>query len=630
MRKTKRLLAVGIVGAVVIAACVGSLTLSETEQRTMSYPGSASAGNVVIGQSGTTPAIVFTPATAVDSDTILSLSENCTRWTLNLPSLPVLPALVACMSGSQTCVPTTYSFTGTFTPSGPGPDSCAVTVAYRSNPPVGSGSGSGSGSSNTQTLVIVLNGTGVAPSYAMTVTPAAGTALEYTDIPINTTSTKQQITVTNTGTGALTVTGTNTDPARFPVTSVAGSTFASQPLGVGASAKFDVACNPLLVQSYTATITFQTTPGNLMRSVGLVCNGITSNLVIDPNPAGFARNTLVGAPPADLVINVTNSGAETMFMEVGLTTGGEVSVIGAPMSPLANGGSTTIVLRYTAATEHPFGRIDNLVITHDPGGTRTIAINAEALVGEIGVTPALVDFGPVCPNSEKTSDLMVYATSSGPVNLTSITQPDAPFMVSGTGGQLAPNHGNIISLTARVSATTAGKLDDKFTLNTNIPGAGATHDVQLTGVALPAGVTPTPNVVHFGPGQIRSPTIAKRVTVSNCGESELAITGAHIEGPNAAEFAIVAPEDPGQTIPMMGELEFLVIMNPSTPGTKIAQLVVEHAGGTIEADLDGNGFGAGDDGGEKTTYYACNAGGAGGLPIAFALLLMRRRRRATA
>ncbi len=623
MRKTNRLLAVGIVGAAVIAACVGSLTLSETEQRTMSYPGSASAGNVVIGQSGTTPPIVFTPATATDNDTITSISENCTKWGLNLP---MLPATVACMPNTQPCVPMTYSFTGTFTPSGPGPDSCAVTVAYRSNSFTGSGSGSGSAS--IQTLVIVLNGTGVAPSYAITVTPAAGTALEYTDIPINTTSTTQQITITNTGTGALTIAGTNTDPARFPVTSVAGSTFASQPLGVGQSAKFDVACNPLAVQSYSATITFQTTPGNLMRSVGLECNGITSNLVIDPNPAGFARNTLVGAPPADLVLNITNSGAETMFTEVKLATGGEVSIIGSPLSPLPGGESTTIVLHYKAETEHPFGRIDNLVITHTPGGTRTIAVNAEALVGEIGVTPALVDFGPVCPNSEKTADLMVYATSSGPVNLTSITQPAAPFMVSGTGGPLAPNHGNIISLTARVSATNAGKLEGKLTLNTNIPGAGATHDVQLMGVALPAGVTPTPNIVHFGPGQIGSPTIAKRVTVSNCGTSELAITGARVEGPNAAEFAIVLPEDPVQTVPMMGELEFLVVMTPSSPGTKIAQLVVEHAGGTVDVDLDGNGFDVND--GEKTTYYTCSAGGAGGLPVAFALLLMRRRRRATA
>lgn len=614
---------------------MGSVTLSEIEQRTMSYQGSASAGNVMVGQSGTTPAIVFSPATISDNDTIISLSETCANWTLNPDPLPgdvYCDAITSETggSGSGSCVPHTYSFTGTFTPTGPGTNSCAVIVAYRSNTSGSAGSGPGSG--NIGTLIVTLNGTGVAPTYAMTVTPAMGTPLEYIDIPIDSTSSTQQITVTNTGTTSLTVMGTNSSPTLFPLIPVGGANFASQVLGTGQSARYDVACHPPGVMEYTGTITFRTSSaqGNLMRTVNLTCNGISSNLVIDPNPAGFTRNTLVGQPPAELVIDVMNNGAETTFTNVRLESGTAVTITQQPSSPLPGGNSTTIRLAYDAAVEHPFGRIDNLIITHTPGGTRTVAINAEALVGEIGVTPALVDFGPICPGSEKTSDLMVYATSSGPVNLLSITQPGAPFSVIGTGGPLEPNHGNIITLTARVSATSAGDLDDEIVLNTNLPGAAATHEVKLAGVALPAGVTPTPNVVHFGPGRVGSPTTAKKVTISNCGTSELAITGARIEGLRASEFAIVSPEDPLQTIPTMGELEFLVIMNPVTTGTKTAKLVVEHAGGRIEADLDGNGFGVTDEGGEKTTYYTCSAGGAAhGVPLVLALAgLARRRRRA--
>lgn len=634
MRKRNRLVAVGIVGTAVIAACIGNLTLSETEQQTMSYPGSASAGSVMIGSSGTTPPIVFTPATEKDNDTIMTISENCGRWSL---SLKPLPANVYCSAiggetyGSGSCVPNTYSFTGTFTPTGPGLDSCAVTVSWESNTS-GSGSGSGTGTTGTQTFQIVLNGTGVAPAYSLTMIPANGSKLEYTDIPINTVSSAQRITITNSGSSALSVMGAHTNMTAFPVTPLNGASFTNQSLGPGQSASYDVTCNPTAVQAYAGTITFKTSPaqGDITRTVDLACNGISSNLVITPNPAGFARNALVGVPPPNLTINIMNSGADTTFTEVRLTSGTEVAIVQQPTSPLMGGASTSIVLSYSAATEHPFGRIDNLVITHTPGGTRTVAINAEALVGEIGVTPALVDFGPVCPGSEKTAELMVYASSSGPVNVTSITQPGAPFAVTGTGGMLEPNHGNIITLVARVSATTAGELDDEFTLNTNLPGAAAMHEVQLEGVALPAGVTPTPNVVHFGPGRIGATTTAKKITVSNCGTGELEITGARIVGPSASEFAIVGPEDPLQTIPTMGELQFLVIMNPSTTGTKNAKLVVEHAGGVIEADLDGNGFGIDDAGGEKTTYYTCSAGGAGGAPLVLALVglgLRRRRRR---
>ncbi|MGE0395132.1 MAG: choice-of-anchor D domain-containing protein [Kofleriaceae bacterium] len=636
MRANNRLLAVGVVGAAVIVACVGHLTLSESEQRAMSYPTSASAGSVMVGQSGTTPAIVFSPATELDNDTIMSVTENCGNWALNLKPLPAdvyCDAISAEVGGSGygsgSCVPYTYSFTATFTPTGPGSSSCPVTVTYTSNTGGGSGSGSGSGSGTIQTLLITLNGTGVAPAYALSMSPPNNSTLQFTDIPINSASTPQKITITNTGTSSITAMGTHSNMAAFPLTALAGASFTSQTLAMGQSASYEVSCAPTAAQQYTGTITFRTSQaqGNITRTVNLNCNGITSDLVIDPNPASFPRSTLVGQPQ-DLAIQITNNGASTAFTDVHLMSGGEVTITQQPTSPLANGAQTTIVLHYTAETERELGRIDNLVITHTPGGTRTVAINAEALVGEIGVTPALVDFGPVCPGSEKTADLMVYATASGPVNLTSITQPGAPFSISGTGGLLEPNHGNIISLTARVTAQAAGELGDSFTLNTNLPGAAAMHEVQLQGVALPAGVTPTPNLVHFGPGRIGSPTTAKKITISNCGSSALQITGARIEGPSASEFTIVGPEDPLQSIPTMGELEFLVVMNPVTTGTKLAKLVVEYEGGVAETDLDGNGFGIDtDEGGEKTTYYTCSAGGAGGLPIALALLVMRRRRR---
>jgi hypothetical protein len=649
VRKRNRLLAVGIVGVAVIAACIGNLTLSETEERLMSYPTSASAGSVMVGQMATTPAIVFTPATELDDDTIMSISENCANWTLNLNPLP---AIVNCNSiggsafvggagyGSGSCVPSNYSFTATFTPSGPGLNSCPVIVAWRPNglTPIGSGSGTatgtgsgtGSGSGNIQTFIVTLNGNGVAPSYGLTTIPASGQTLEYTDIPITGPSSAQRVTITNNGSVPITAMGANSNPTAFPVASVSGSTFASQPLQVGQSAFYDVACNPTVVTTYTGMLTFSTSQaqGGIVRTLMLHCNGISSDLAINPNPASFARNTLVGVPPPDVTINITNNGAATTFNDVHLQTSDEVTIVGQPMSPLMSGSATTIVLRYSALTEHPSGLIDNLVITHTPGSTRTIAVNAEALVGEIGVTPAVVDFGPVCSGSEKTANLMVYAASSGPVNLMSITQPGSPFTITGTGGPLQPNHGNTIPLTARVNASATGDLADKFTLNTNLPGVAATHDVQLTGVALPSGVTPTPSLVHFGPGRVGTPTTGKKVTISNCGTTPLEITGARIEGANATEFAIVGPEDPLQTIPTMGALEFLVIMNPSTTGSKTAKLVIQHADGVVETELDGNGFGV-TDGGEKTTYYACSTGNAaGGAPIALALLLLRRRRRA--
>lgn len=626
MRATNRVVALVVVGTAVIAACIGSaaLTLSETEQDLLVIPQGVTTGDVMVGGSGSTGPIVLSPSNSTESDLIMSITESCANWTLSLPPLPVNVFCEPIGSGSA-CMPRNYTFSATFTPTGAGLNTCSATIATKLGI-----AGSASSGSNAF-YQIQLTGNGVAPPYALAINPPNNATLQYTDIPIGTPSSSQRVTITNTGASAMTVTGAITPGAPYTITPIGGATFASQLLQPAQSAAYDVTCTPPLVAPYPATITFQTNlqQGGFTRTLNLACNGISSTLQITPNPAAFDRETLVGVPPADLVLSITNNGATTMFPDVHLDTGTEVTIMQRPESPLAGGASTSIVLRYTAATEHAYGQIDNLVITHTPGGTRSIAINAEALVGEIGVTPAIADFGPACPGSEKTVDLMVYATSSGPVQVKTVTMPDAPFSVTGTGGRLEPNHGNIISLQARVSATTPGTLEDKAVLTTNLPGAAATRDIPFRAIALPPGISPTPDLVHFGAGHIGSPTTAKRVTISNCGTGDLAITGAHIEGENANEFVIVGPEDPVQTIPVLGELPFLVVMNPTTVGPKVAKLVVEHAGGRIEADLDGTGFV--DEDGEKTTYYTCSAGSPGGLggPLALALvILVRRRRRA--
>jgi MYXO-CTERM domain-containing protein len=193
------------------------------------------------------------------------------------------------------------------------------------------------------------------------------------------------------------------------------------------------------------------------------------------------------------------------------------------------------------------------------------------------------------------------------------------------------NHGNTIDFVASVSPTAPGPLTDSFVLNTNLPSMPA-RSISLAAVALPAGVTPTPDLVHFGPGRVNTTTAAKTIELSNCGSAPIHITAARIEGASASDFAVVGPENPVMTLPQMGSVKFLVVMSPRQNGTKAAQLVVEYDGGTVTAELDGNGFG-GDEAEllDRETYYACSTGGGSPTalaPLGLALLLLRRRRRA--
>ena len=127
-------------------------------------------------------------------------------------------------------------------------------------------------------------------------------------------------------------------------------------------------------------------------------------------------------------------------------------------------------------------------------------------------------------------------------------------------------------------------------------------------------------------------TTAKELIVTNCGTAPLTFSSARIEGTDAADFALVSAL-PSQPLAQRADTTFLVVMTPHANGGKQAQLVIEHDGGApITVALDGNGFG-GDDtsGGEKGTYYSCNAGGAStlgaGLGLAIVAVCSYRRRR---
>ncbi len=624
-----------MVASVVIAACFGEAKLATSRQAVIVPDRDpVEMGSVVVGQMVTTsPAITLSPETETSDDTITSITESCADFALSLPnggsgqvfcsggpigsgSAPTF-ALGGAGYGTGACVPVTYSFNATFMPSGPGSASCAVTVNYT---PTGGGSGS--------SRLITLNGTGTAPAFALTVTPPT---ISFSDHPIGSTSSATTVAVKNTGSMVLTVTGTNSNPSNFSVAPVGAANFGSQSLTSGQQVGFSVRCTPIALGPITGVLTFDSAAGP--RTVTLSCNGIgASNLAITPVPGDFGP-TLVGRAPANLSIQITNSGTAATTLSVALAAGAspELAIVTNPNGMnLPMGMPTNVVLSYSALTDHPSGSLGTLVVNYTGGTARNIAINGTALPAEIGAAPAAIDFGPICVGETATKPVMVYASAAGNVDIATVTGAAPPFGVTRTTGTLQGNHGNTIDFMATVSPTAPGELMDSFTLNTNLPNNPA-RSFPLKATALPAGVTPTPDLVHFGPGRVGMTTSAKTIEVSNCGNAPINITAARIEGTSANDFAIVSPENPVMSLPQMGSVKFLVVMSPRQSGTKAAQLVIEYDGGTVIADLDGNGFG-GDETAllDRETYYACSTGSGGGLaPLALALgLLLRRRRRA--
>jgi hypothetical protein len=403
---------------------------------------------------------------------------------------------------------------------------------------------------------------------------------------------------------------------------------ASFGLGPGSSAQFAVTCTPPGTALYTGMLSF--TAGSSSGTTTLYCRGIDSTVTIAPTSVQFAR-TLVGRMPPHESVAISGDGSaqiESVSLDSAATAAG-VTLVSNPEGTTIGSGQT-IELAYAAATMHAAGPLGSLSVkVSSDASPRNIAISGEALLGGLGTNPASVEFGAVCANDAVMTDIEVYASEAGDVELEGLTPPAAPFDATAVDSLPITLGGNHTGASATVRAmfrpTTPGDLRDKLVLASNIPNMGTT-EVELHGIALAGGIAATPDTVHFGVAPAGTTTSVQQVQLTNCGTDDLMFEGAQVTGTNASEFTLIGMNPPRKLKPTESEL-FMIVMQPRTPGYKTAQLALVHDQGTTLANLDGTAEG-GENPKERETYYACSAGRSGPMwPLAVVLLALRRRRR---
>ncbi len=620
-----------MLSAAVIAACFGTTPyLNSTQQLVMqASPGSAGFGMVLVNTDSPAQTVTLNNTSLGEINTITSIAPTQGACPEFIPTFTVPPQgyeITNCdPSGSGsgvsigtagTCVPTMYQFSMVFHPVNPGPAGCEYTVKYTTG---GGGSGSGSAASFT----IQFSGTGMPPPNSLRIVPAM--PIGFGDVQLTNDSAPSLVTVINNGGNGQTVMGANSN-TEF-TTAPAIGTFA---LASMTNKSYVVRCHPTSLGAKSGTLSFTSLAPTV--SVAMTCNGIPQT-GLDIVPANFPP-TLVGKP-VDADIAITNSTGGAVTLQVGFTSaaGTEVTMTQNPSGIVANGVTAHALLHFNAATERQLGALANVSIGFQGGpATQAVIVNGEALKATLGTAPGTtIDFGPVCVGASQMQDVQLYASGLGAIQLLSVTAPGAPFTATATAGTMMGNHGNMIRLTAGVTPAVAGALTDKVVLITDIPGA-PNQELKLLASVLPAGVSPTPAQVHFGPAHTMMTTPYMEIIVSNCGTAPITFTAARIEGGGATSFAIVS-QLPTAALDQKTSTKVDVVMTPQSNGAQTAQLILEYAGGTVAVDLDGNGFGADDSSkGDRSTYYSCNAGGGStaGASVVLLALLLRRRRRAQA
>jgi MYXO-CTERM domain-containing protein len=582
-------------------------------------------GSLQVGQTSAAYTFTINPAAGNNSDVVNSITENCPDFSVNAPGLPftVYRTCETCTcpaNGGYIC-PTiccttdfeSYSFDTYFSPTVGGTVSCTVTITL---------------DNGATTKLVTLNGTGTLPPVQISVQPSS---VNFGDVRRNTDSTPVGINVSNTGGQTLTVSSVSVS-AGFTITS--GPT-GQYDVGVGSTQPYTVVCHPTATGTLSGMFTVNSNDtSHSPLNVPLTCNGIDSNLTINPSPVSLPT-TRVGEP-VQATVQLVNSGAASMTIENVSVSGQDLSMIAGPGSnSLAGGGSTTLTVGFAAASkEEPTG---SLVVTYDGGQQRTAQLLAHALATSMAVTPdGDIDFGPVCSGQTATEDFAIVGNDEGSFKVTTISAPAAPFTVTAPTlpATVQGAGANQVMFTVTAAPTASGQQVSTIMVDTDIPG-GTPHMINLAVEGLTAGVSATPDSLDFGSSQIETTTIGQEVHLSNCSTSAITAMNARIEGTDSADFAIVQQPDNAIIQPTQFA-SWLVVLQAHTPGPKQASFVVDYDGGTAMVPLAGEGLsdamGSGSDAIGEKSYYSCAAGGGSGTwPIvlgALAFVVRRRRRRA--
>lgn len=613
-----------VVFLVILAACQqGEPRLSSTAQETVVMATTShDFGTLQVGQTSGAFTFTISPAAGNNDDFVTAISESCPDFSVNAPGLPAEVYRVCdtctCPAGSGIICPVapvvccttdmmSYSFDTTFTPTVAGTVSCTVTITLNNG---------------ASTKLVTLTGTGTPPPIHISVQPGS---INFGDVRRNTDSTAVGLSVSNSGSSTMTVSSVSISPG---FTIVSGPT-TGYTVGGGGSQPYALVCHPTAVGTLTGSFVVNSDdPGTPQVVVPLSCNGIDSNLTIAPAPVTLPA-TRVGEP-VQLGVALQNNGGASMQLESVSLSGTDLTATNPGPMTLGAGASTNVTVSFAATTKE--SATGTMTVTYDGGQQRTAQVTARALATSMAVTPdGDIDFGPVCAGQSQDQSFTIIGNDEGSFKVQSITQPDGPFaaMLPALPANVQGAGASTLMFSVKASPVAAGHQVSTMMVTTDIPG-GTPHMINLAVDGLDAGVSPTPASLDFGSNPVDSTTIGQTVDLSNCSTAPITASNARIEGPDAADFAIVQqPANP--MLQPTQSASWLVVLQAHSVGPKQASFAVDYDGGTATVALAGEGLGdtgsgSGGSGGEKS-YYTCAAGGSGAAwPFAAALLVVIRRR----
>ncbi|MGA8452090.1 MAG: choice-of-anchor D domain-containing protein [Candidatus Acidiferrales bacterium] len=511
-------------------------------------PGSVSFGNVSVGSngqqtitltnSGNTSATISTVATSGAGFTAVGLSTPLT------------------LAASQST-----SFVAQFAPTTAGTASGSITITSNANDP---------------TISIPLTGTGVQGS--LTANPSSinfGSLLVGAGGSVN-------ITLTNSGTASVTISQGSASGIGFSMTGLS----VPATLTAGQTTTFTAKFSPTAAGAATGNISIASNAPGSPLTIALTGSGTTGQAQLTMSPASVSYGNVAVGSSATQTITLTNSGNATLTVSQASASGTGFSVSGASWPMTINAGSSGSFSAVFAPTSAAAATGSISVVSNAPGSPAAIALSGTGVQGQLGASPASVNFGSVNVGSSGSQTVTLTNSGSASLTISQATASDTGFSVSGITTPLTLGAGQSTSFTAKFSPTSAGSVSGSVSLSNNGPNSPVTVALTGSGTATAPQLTITPSSVNYGSVAVGS-SAPQTITLTNSGNATLTVTQATASGTGFSMSGATMP----MNINAGSNASFTATFAPTSAGAASGSIsVVSNAPGSPAAvALSGTG-----------------------------------------
>ncbi len=227
------------------------------------------------------------------------------------------------------------------------------------------------------------------------------------------------------------------------------------------------------------------------------------------------------------------------------------------------------------------------VVSNAAGSPASIALSGTGTQGQLGASPASVNFGSVGVGSSGSQTITLTNSGTASITISQATASGAGFSISGITTPQTLGAGASTTLTAKFAPASAGSASGSISIVSNAPGSPLT--IALSGTATQPQLTATPSSAAFG-NVVTGTSNSQTINLTNGGTATVTITAVTTTGSGFSTTGITTPLN----IAAGGSATFNAVFAPSTAGavTGSVSLTSNAPNSPLAITLSGTGVAA--------------------------------------